>query len=137
MNCYQCGYPQTGFENAVFWTLPFPSEMDGSDVQVIDMIGASLSQYTPRIKKNTFFCDRCWAQTTYSKMVFFYRTPKILLLHLDRYRVENDQSANSLEPVSFPSEDDVLDIAEYSAATHMDETTYYLYGLIESSGLVT
>ena len=63
-----------------------------------------------------------------------YRSPKILVLHIDRFRVEADQSAQTLEPVDFKEH---LDIAEFSAATHPDETEFILYGLILHSGLAS
>ena len=57
-------------------------------LQISDLLGDALSEFIPKKKENKFFCDRCWDFTTYSKTVFMYRTPKIMVMHIDRFRVE-------------------------------------------------
>ena len=47
MNCYDCGFPQTGFETALYFSLPFPSELEVDAVTVPSMLGESLSQFVP------------------------------------------------------------------------------------------
>ena len=74
---------------------------------------------------------QCW-NALLSKIVNIDKTPKVLILNFDWYNREN--FTHHLDPVKFKHR---IDIAEYCVSTNENETTYYLYGVIEHSGMVS
>ncbi|CAI2371306.1 unnamed protein product [Moneuplotes crassus] len=142
MKCYDCGWLQKGYEKFTSLSLPFP-QTDEEEFTLDDCISEFLSCYQVKMKKNVFFCDRCWDQTTHIKTVYFHHLPKVLAIRIDRFGKDYPERRNNLSPINFTAKLDLYDEtykgrSKYELSSSQSYSTKYsINAVIEHMGLVS
>lgn len=130
--CNYCGHTIQKFEPFKFLELPVPVKLYDRSYSQIFTLNDCLDEYVKDEKldkHNMYRCNVCGFKSQAVKKLQLYKTPKILIIHLKRFKknmygVTSEKIKNKIE---FPINN--LDIKPYVSKFNTESTKYNLIGV--------
>lgn len=127
LTCKKCGYVSNTFEP--FLALSLPIKQAGSQVSLFDCFKLfSLEETLDGDNKPK--CARCRTRNACTKQMSLQKFPKILIIHLMRFKHGTSSKLNTR--VSCPVTD--LDLSQFTTASSSCSAVYNLYAISNHSG---
>jgi ubiquitin carboxyl-terminal hydrolase 4/11/15 len=88
-------------------------------------------QMPEHLSSEMWYCSKCKEHKASTKTITIYRSPVILIIHINRFKQEHWNLIKNSTLIEYPLE---LDLAKYVSAVNEDPVLYDLVGVINHSG---
>ena len=133
LTCQECNHISRAYDPICCFCLPIPNGDSPNIVDCWDLFNRSETLDD----ENMWKCDNCNDYRTSTKKIQIWKTPKILIVVLKRFKkhpLNRTITSKNTTFISFST--DIIDLSKYCVGYDKDNSTYKLCGIINHSGSV-